>query len=130
MKIGDRFQSQFLVTPEIYEGFISLFNDRNPLHVDTAFARKAGFKDRVMHGNILGGFLSHFVGELLPLKEVALVSQNIRFRNPVYLNDRLELRMLVSAVSEATNILEFQFEFLKEDGVKSATGALQIRRLV
>jgi acyl dehydratase len=39
------------------------------LHIDDDYARSKGFKQKVMHGNILCGFLSRFVGELLPVKK-------------------------------------------------------------
>jgi len=68
MQQGDIYTHAFTVTPGVYDGFIQTFGDRNPLHTDGAFAVSKGFKGPVMHGNILNGFLSFFVGECLPLK--------------------------------------------------------------
>ena len=59
MNKGDVFTQSFKVSPDIYEGFISIFNDKNPLHTDEKFAIGKGFNERVMHGNILSGFLSY-----------------------------------------------------------------------
>ena len=67
-KIGDTFNEEFHVSDEIYAGFIQLFKDKNPLHTDQEIAIKKGFKGMVMHGNILNGFLSYFIGECLPTK--------------------------------------------------------------
>ena len=74
MKEGDCFEARFTVTEETYLGFISLFKDKNPLHTDATFARLRGFDDKVMHGNILNGFLSYFIGECLPMKNVIIHS--------------------------------------------------------
>ena len=88
-KEGDKFKKQFMVTKKTHSGFIALFKDRNPLHTDGAYARKKGFRGQVMHGNILGGFISYVVGECLPNKNVVINSQSINYRKPVYLNEKL-----------------------------------------
>eukprot|EP01037_Dinobryon_pediforme_P008328 gene8328-8414_t len=55
------FKQNFQVTDTVYSGFILTFGDKNPLHTDETFAQEKGFKGRVMHGNILNGFISYFV---------------------------------------------------------------------
>jgi 3-hydroxybutyryl-CoA dehydratase len=87
MKTGDAFTEEFEVTEKIYSVFRDAFNDHNPLHIDEAFARQKGFQSIVMHGNILGGFISYFIGECLPMKNVVLHTQEIKYLRPVYMND-------------------------------------------
>jgi len=72
MQKGDSFQFRYCVTAAVRDGFLALFEDRNPLHTDKAFAREKGFREEVMYGNILNGFISHFVGELLPVKNIII----------------------------------------------------------
>ena len=62
MKQGDTFTNSFVISEQIYNKFVELFGDRNPLHTDASFAVSQGFRDKVMHGNILNGFLSFFIG--------------------------------------------------------------------
>lgn len=123
---GDRFNEKFLVSDEIYHGFISLFRDRNPLHADENFAKAKGFGSRVMHGNILGGFLSYFIGECLPVKNVIIHKQEIKYLKPVYLNDAIELEAVVADVHESVNAIEFKFSFRGQGGQKVARGSIQI----
>lgn len=130
MKIGDQFSLKFQASPKIQQGFVEIFRDRNPLHVDEKFAQKFGFEREVMHGNILNGFLSYFVGECLPIKEVILCSQEIRYKNPVYPNDVLEFQASITHVSEAAKLIEFKFDFFKGKSKKVATGKLEIMRLI
>lgn len=125
MKPGDRFALQFTVTEAIWSAFVTLFNDRNPLHTDDAFARERGFAGRVMHGNILGGFLSNFVGENLPHKDVIIHRQSISYANPVYLGDQLDFHAEVSDVHESVNAVEFSFRFERE-GLRIAKGTIQV----
>lgn len=129
MKKGDSFQQTFVVSESCWRGFIEVFCDRNPLHVDAGYARGRGFKGAVMHGNILNGFLSYFVGECLPFKNVILHSQSIKYLKPVYLNDPLRFFAEVSAVSEAVGVFEFDFHFERGEGEKVAKGKIQIGEL-
>lgn len=126
MRKDDRFFRRFEVNTSVYEGFIGLFNDRNLLHTDEDFAKSKGFAGRVMHGNILNGFLSFFVGECLPQKNVMIYSQKIDFKKPVYLGDTLELQAVVDDIYESVNTAEISFGFVNQAGVKVAKGKIQI----
>ena len=100
--------------------------DYNPLHTDEDFAKKKGFQDRVMYGNILNAFISYFVGEKLPIKNVIIHSQQIAYKNPVYLNEVLDFEAIVSGVFESVDAFEFKYKFIKSDGKIAAKGLLQI----
>ena len=110
-KPGDIFVKNYIVSENTHSGFISLFNDHNPLHTDEKFAVDKGFKERVMHGNILNGFISNFIGECLPTKDVIIHSQEIQFKNPVYMNDELVFYCEVCAVHESVQVIEFKYNF-------------------
>ena len=89
VKEGTIFNHEFKVNKETSDLFVKLSQDRNPLHVDENFSISKGFKSKVTHGNIQNCFLSYFVGEIFPIKEVMILSQTIKFKNPVYENDVL-----------------------------------------
>lgn len=127
-------QYSYQVTPEVYYSFQRCSNDYNPLHVDKAFAEEKGFQDRVMYGNILNAFVSHFVGMLLPTRNVMIQSQDINFHNPVYLNDLIQLEVGIDTVSEAVNIINYKLKFKKivagEKPKLVAKGHVQIGLLI
>lgn len=125
-KVDDIFNAQFIVSNEIYTGFIALFNDKNPLHTNHQFAAQKGFKSVVMHGNILNGFLSYFIGECLPTKDIIIHSQEIQFKSVVYLNDKLELNAKITGVYESVKAVEFKFDFKNADEKIVAKGKIQI----
>jgi len=125
-KTGDIFEAKFCVSAETHQGFIKLFLDKNPLHTNPEFAIARGFKGTVMHGNILNGFLSYFVGECLPLKDVVIHSQDIQFKNAVYLNDELQFKAEVTGVYESVDAIEFKYDFKNRDAKIVAKGKLQI----
>ncbi|MDR3680594.1 MAG: MaoC/PaaZ C-terminal domain-containing protein [Flavipsychrobacter sp.] len=126
---GDNFKESFIVTDDVYNGFIHVFGDRNPLHTDEQFAIGKGFSGKVMHGNILNGFLSYFVGECLPSKDVIIHGQEIKFPNPVYMNDRLAFEAVVSEISEAVGVAIIKFKFRNIFGKIVAKGEIQIGML-
>jgi 3-hydroxybutyryl-CoA dehydratase len=126
MKKGDEFNERFQVTSQVYQNFIKVFKDNNPLHVNENFARQKGFEGRVMHGNILGGFLSNFIGECLPVKNVVIHHQQLKFSKPIYLNDFLYFTAKIVDVYESVNAIEFKFSFSNQDKVKVAKGKIQI----
>jgi 3-hydroxybutyryl-CoA dehydratase len=123
---GDRFTQQFTVSEETYSAFIALFRDENPLHTNEQFAKDKGFKGRVMHGNILNGYLSFFIGECLPTKDVIIHSQEIQFKNAVYLNDELEFNAVITGFYESVKAVEFKFDFKNADAKVVAKGKIQI----
>lgn len=123
---GATFELTFYVKEATHAGFIELFQDKNPLHTDEAFAQQKGFSGKVMHGNILNGFLSYFIGEHLPTKEVIIHTQEIQFKNPVYLGDQLSFEAKVSGVYESVKAVEFKFNFRNANKQVVAKGKIQI----
>ncbi|MFZ4058424.1 MAG: MaoC/PaaZ C-terminal domain-containing protein [Ferruginibacter sp.] len=121
-----QFQQVYVVDTAVYKGFIQVFNDQNPLHTNEQFAAAKGFSSCVMHGNILNGFLSHFIGECLPTKDVIIHAQNIQFSKPVYLNDILTLQVTVEDVFESVQTVEFKFNFQNQAAIKVAKGKISI----
>lgn len=120
------------VTPEVYFGFQRISSDYNPLHTDEAFAKSKGFPERVMYGNILNGFVSHFVGMALPSRDVMIQTQDIQFRKPVYLNDTILLKSEIETVSDAVEIINYKLKFYRVAEPKNvlvASGHVQIGTL-
>ena len=126
MQKGDVFSCEFAVTEKIYSSFMEIFHDRNPLHTDENFAKGKGFSSLVMHGNILGGFLSYFIGECLPLKNVVLHTQEIKYFRPVYLDDKLIFSAVVDEVHDSVHTVVFNYNFENEKKEKVAKGKIQI----
>jgi len=125
-KIDDKFKETFIVDDKVYEGFIQVFKDTNPLHTDEQFAISHGFSGRVMYGNILNGFLSYFIGECLPVKNVIIHSQEIQFKNAIYLNDELLFEANIIGIYESVNAIEFKFTFKNKESKVMAKGKIQI----
>jgi acyl dehydratase len=128
MQEGLRISHQFSINSDIYKGFKKTFKDENILHTNEEYAQEKGFREKVMHGNILNGFISFFVGELLPDKNILIQKQEISFHKPVYLNDNLIFEAILSEVYESVNSFVFKFKFKNESGLV-AKGKVQIGKI-
>ena len=85
----------YSITSEVYHHFLAAFGDESPIHVDEAFAQARGFAGKVMHGALLNGFVSHFVGMVFPGRDSLLLAVDLRYAKPCYLGDALRLESVV-----------------------------------
>ena len=119
----------YQVSQEVYDCFQRCSQDMNPLHTDEAFAHEKGFEGRVMYGNILNAFVSHFVGMLLPTPNVMIQTQDIQYRKPVFLGDTILLKSEIQDTSEAVEIVNFKLKFFRTNSEKPqlvASGHVQV----
>lgn len=110
------YHHKFAVTQEVYDAFQKCSGDKNPLHTNQEFARAKGFPECVMYGNILNCFVSYFIGMLLPSPDVIIHSQDIAYKNPVFLDDELDFTAKVEDISEAVNAVIFKYGFRNGGG--------------
>ena len=115
MQEGDKFEVLYSITPEVYKVYVDGFADKNPLHTDEEFAKEKGFPSVVMHGGILTGFLSNFIGEQLPIKNVMIQAYKITFVKPVFLNTVVTLKAVVTGVYESVRCMELKYSFETDD---------------
>ena len=124
--IGDEFKGNFIASENAYISFTDVFKDRNPIHISEAYAMEKGFKGIVMHGNILNGFISYFIGACLPVTNLIIHSQSIEFKNAFYLNEELQFTAVVTGVYESVNAVEFKYHFRNSESKTVAKGNFQI----
>ena len=129
-KLGDLFQQEFIVSEEIVNKFIDVSKDKNPLHVNDDFAKEKGFKSRVIQGNLQNCFISYFIGECLPSKHVMILSQTIKYKNPVFLNDTLSLNVKISGIFSSVGVIEFNYNFKNHLGQIISNGKINIKSIL
>jgi len=84
LRVGLRADFERVVTAEDILAFAENSGDRNPLHVDAAYARATQFQGRIAHGAFQVGLASALVGMHLPGRNVLLGSVQARFVAPLY----------------------------------------------
>lgn len=124
---GSKYSGRYKIEHDVYTALTSVFNDRSPVHVDEEYAKAAGFDGCVMHGAILNGFLSHFVGMSFPGRRALLLSANMNYHHPSYLNDEVELTAVVRHKVESENVIVLNVEFVNaETQMLVASGKIQV----
>ncbi len=102
---GDQTSCQYVISQDVYERFLETFHDTNPLHTEDEFAQRLGFPEKVMHGSILNGFISHFVGVHFPGGRVLLHSVDTRFKTPCHLGDEIDIEATVTQVVPSVRVV-------------------------
>ncbi|MFN4128727.1 MAG: MaoC family dehydratase [Paracoccaceae bacterium] len=90
-----------LVTDRDIELFAEVSTDRNPVHLDDAYARDTIFEGRIAHGMLTAGLISAVIGEQLPGHGTVYLGQSLRFMAPVRPGDRVEAVVTVTAIDHA-----------------------------
>jgi len=87
-----------VVTDRDIELFAEVSTDRNPVHLDDAYARDTIFEGRIAHGMLTAGLISAVIGEQLPGHGTVYLGQTLKFLAPVRPGD------LVQAVVTVTDM--------------------------
>ncbi len=96
-----RERTQRLGAEEI-EAFAALTGDRNPVHLDAAYAEGTRFKGRIAHGMLTASLISAVLGMDLPGPGAIYLSQTLAFKRPVRLGDEVTARVSVTAIDHET----------------------------
>jgi len=110
---GASWRQEYAISADMYSSFVDLFGDRSPLHVDDSVAVACGFRERLMYGAMLNGFISNFVGMHFPGKRTLELGVDINFVTPFYVNDSLVLEAKVKDRLEIRKVVLLQFRFLR-----------------
>jgi len=88
--------------------YAGISGDNNPVHMSNEYAKKSRFKKRIAHGLLSAGFFSALFGTRLPGAGCVYVSQNLEFKRPVYLGDRVTATITVTKVDKKNKRVYFR----------------------
>lgn len=75
--------------------FAGLSGDKNPIHLDEAYAKSTRFGARIAHGMLTASLISAVLGTRLPGPGAVYMSQSLFFRAPVRIGATVEARVTV-----------------------------------
>ena len=113
--IGLTKEFQITITESMVNNFANISGDFSPIHVDEEYAKSTSFGKRVAHGMLLASFLSRVDGMYLPGKHALYFSQNLEFRNPCFINDKIKISSIVIDKSESTKILKIESKITNQN---------------
>jgi len=86
------------ITDRDIELFAEVSTDRNPVHLDDAYAQDTIFEGRIAHGMLTAGLVSAVIGEQLPGHGTVYLGQTLKFLAPVRPGDRVRAVVTVTAI--------------------------------
>lgn len=88
--------------------FAKVSGDFNPAHIDENYARETIFKERIVHGLLVGSLFSSILGTQLPGLGSIYTFQSLRFTKPVYFNEEITATVTVKEVIIEKNRVIFE----------------------
>ena len=106
--------------------FSEITGDKNPLHIDEAFAEKSRFGGLIVHGIFVAGIFSEIIGMRVPGKGSIYLEQNLRFLKPVYVGKPVVVRVRIAGIDERKRVLTLDTEVYGEEGKKLVCGMAKV----
>lgn len=101
--VGDEVQIEVQVTEEMVVQYAEVTGDKNPVHLDEEYAKTTRFGRRIAHGMLSAGFISQALAMHLGPGGIYL-GQTLKFLNPVFIGDLLEIKLKVLSIREEKGI--------------------------
>lgn len=98
LEVGRAAERTRTVTPADIAAFAEVSGDRNPVHLDEAFAAGTPFKGVIAHGMLSAAWISAMLAGELPGPGSVYLSQSLSFRRPVRPGDEVVTRVEVTAI--------------------------------
>lgn len=115
------------ITREMLAAYAEASGDLNPLHLDPAFAQKAGFADVIVHGMLGMALLGRLLGS--QFAELALLKFDARFAAilPVNTSLRCRARLAEAVAGQADDgHLRLALEAVDPAGTVIITGSAEL----
>jgi acyl dehydratase len=120
---GKKYTFSFCLTQSDVDAFATVTGDKNPIHLDEAYAANTPFKKPIIHGMFGAAIFSRVFGTTFPGEGTIYMKQTIAFQKPMFVGVDYDAVFEVKEIIEgkhraliSTNIIE------KESGQIVTTG--------
>jgi 3-oxoacyl-[acyl-carrier protein] reductase len=129
LSVGDAFSIERTFTQSDVQQFAALSGDFSPLHVDMNYASTTEFGSCVVHGILLASLFSQLVGMHIPGKHALYLGQDLSFRKPVLVGERLKASIKVTGKNGGTRslLLATEIRNAEDKVVVSGTAKVKLR---
>jgi 3-oxoacyl-[acyl-carrier protein] reductase len=116
IQAGDEAQFEKTIYAQDVDSFAVISGDSNPLHMDEDFARRTNLGRRVVHGMLLASYVSRLVGTHCPGSGALWSQQSFRWQSPVFIGDRIHIKLLVKHKSTGSRSLAIAIKGFNQHG--------------
>ena len=100
---GQSYTHDFKFSQAEVEAFAQCTGDKNPVHLDAAYAAKTMFKRPIMHGMLGASLFSKVFGTLFPGEGTIYLKQSLNFLKPMYVDVDYVAEFMVKEVQKDKN---------------------------
>lgn len=126
LKIGDQYQEPVTFTQERVNTFAEVTGDKNPIHLDEAYAAKTSFGKPIVHGFLAGAVFSKVFGTTWPGEGTIYLYQEMSFRAPIFVNQEYLATFEVIEHQEDKHRATIQCTLSDEDGKPAIIGTAKL----
>jgi 3-oxoacyl-[acyl-carrier protein] reductase len=124
---GKIFSMQLSIDADLVKQFCDFSGDYNPIHLDLNAARRFGHPKPVAHGAILISFISKMIGTEIPGSGAVWLSQNTKWLNPIYIDDRIKIILKITGYSVGANMLTLETIAFNQNKIKLMEGEAKVK---
>lgn len=128
LTVGQTDEIKIDINSDDVQRFAELSGDYSPIHVDEDFAKGKGFDGRVVHGMLIGSYISQFIGMRLPGRYGVLQSVDIGFRKPLIVPATISIKGEIINISQAVG--QVSLKILVVDGLGNLLARANVKCVV
>lgn len=106
--VGDSAEVTKIIDEADIQAFAEVTGDRNPIHLDDAFAKTTRFGRRIAHGMLSASLISAVLANKLPGEGSVYLGQTLQFVAPVFPGDEVTARVTVKEIREDKPIVKLE----------------------
>lgn len=114
------------VNQELQDTFTKLTGDINPMHLDSNYAVRMGYQDKIVYGMLTASFYSTLVGVYLPGQRCLFHECDVQWPKPVYIGDTLTIIGKISEMDERFHRIKIKAHILNQHNEKVSRASLSV----
>lgn len=103
LEVGQSFTTINVVNDADIVKFSEVSGDVNPIHLDEDYAKNSVFGERIAHGMISASYISAIFGTEFPGPGSIYLSQSLKFKAPVKIEDTVETTVTITDMNKKRN---------------------------
>ena len=107
LEVGMSASVSKIATDSEIVGFSEISRDYNPIHLDNSYAKKTKFGKRIAHGMMSSSLFSGIFGTKLPGVGCLYLSQNLKFKKPIFIDDKVVATVVITKICLRRRIITF-----------------------
>jgi 3-hydroxybutyryl-CoA dehydratase len=126
INVGDKASVSKTISEWDVYTFAGLTGDYNPVHINTEFAKDSMFGQRIAHGMLTASFISTILGTTLPGVNTIYLSQELKFKKPVFYGDTITAEVEVLEKDDNRRTLDLKTVVINQKGDQVIEGKAKV----